>query len=168
MDQERNINQEQSAMPNSVKKEKQMPTWISKGGEWFPAKEHAVLPHLAGTAKEIYDGPDRAALLALWQESGKPEDAKRCLTHLGQNFKSDPDFVNRVRQLGFESVDKYLAFIGYDEKAANAEAERNLVTVKSHEVLKRAKAIEVDGGGVEFGTGEVLAKGAIGDVALPV
>jgi len=81
-----------------------MPTWISKNGEWYPAKEHAVLPHLAGTSKEIYDGPDRAALLALWIESGRPEDAKRCMDHLGSNFKSDPDFINRVRQLGFKDV----------------------------------------------------------------
>lgn len=145
-----------------------MPTWISKGGEWHPAKEHAVLPHLVGTSKEVYDGPDRAALLALWQESGKPEDAKRCMTHLGSNFKNDPDFVNRVRQLGFDNVAKYLEFIGYDEKAEMAKADAAMVTVKSHEVLKRAKAIENDGGGVEFGTGEVLAKGAIGDVSFPV
>ena len=145
-----------------------MPTFVSKGGEWYPAKEHAVLPHLSGTSKEIYDGPDRAALLLLWQESGKPEDAKRCLTHLGANFKSDPDFVNRVRQMGFKDVTEYLSFIGFDEKVANDEAENNLVRVKSHEVLKRAKAVEMDGGGVEFGTGEVLAKGAIGDVSFPV
>ena len=144
-----------------------MPTFISKGGEWYPAHEHVVLPHLVGTSKEVYDGPDRAALLMLWQESGKPEDAKRCLDHLGSNFKSDPDFVNRVRQLGFDNVEKYLAFIGYDEKAEIAKAEKNMVVVKSHEVLKRAKAIENDGGGVEFGTGEVLATGAMGDVSFP-
>jgi ABC-type branched-subunit amino acid transport system substrate-binding protein len=104
----------------------------------------------------------------LWQESGKPEDAKRCLEHLGSNFRNDPDFINRVRQLGFSSVKEYLAFIGYDETKAMKQAEDNLVRVKSHEVLKRAKAVETEGGGVEFGTGEVLAKGAIGDVAMPV
>ena len=145
-----------------------MPTWISKEGEWFPAKEHAVLPHLSGTSREVYDGPDRGALYQLWQESGKPEDAKRCLEHLGSNFRNDPDFINRVRQLGFSSVKEYLAFIGYDETKAMKQAEDNLVRVKSHEVLKRAKAVETEGGGVEFGTGEVLAKGAIGDVAMPV
>jgi len=145
-----------------------MPTFISKGGEWYPAKEHAVLPHLSGTPREIYDGPDRAALLLLWQESGKPEDAKKCLTYLGSNFKNDPDFVNRVRQLGFDNVKQYLKFIGYNEEEEMAKADKNLVTVQSHEVLRRAKAIENDGGGVEFGTGEVLAKGAIGDVAMPV
>jgi hypothetical protein len=145
-----------------------MPTWISNQGEWYPAKEHAVLPHLSGTDREVYDGPDRAALHALWVESGKPEDAKKCLDHLGANFKNDPDFVNRVRQLGFDTVDKYLAFIGYNEKKATAEAEANMVKVTSHQVLKRAKAIENDGGGVEFGTGEILAKGAIGDVSFPV
>ena len=145
-----------------------MPTYISKGGEWFPAKEHAVLPHLSGTSREVYDGPDRAALYALWVESGKPADAKNCLEHLGSSFKNDPDFVNRVRQLGFAKIDDYLAFIGYDEKAANKLADENLVRVKSHEVLKRAKAIEIDGGGTEFGSGNVLVKGDIGDVDLPV
>jgi hypothetical protein len=145
-----------------------MPTFISKQGEWYPAKEHAVLPHLSGTPREVYDGPDRAALLLLWQESGKPEDAKRCMDHLGIHFKNDPDFVNRVRQMGFDSVDKYLAFIGYDEKEAGKLAEENLVRVKSHEILKRAKAVDTEGGGVEFGTGEVLAKGAIGDVPMPI
>jgi hypothetical protein len=145
-----------------------MPTWISKNGEWYPAKEHAVLPHLAGTSKEIYDGPDRAALVQLWQESGKPEDAKKCLDHLGSSFKSDPDFINRVRQLGFDSVDKYLVFIGFDEKKANEIAEANLVRVKSHEIPKRAKAVESDSGGIEFGTGKVLVEGGIGDIAMPV
>jgi hypothetical protein len=145
-----------------------MPTYISKGGEWYPAHEHVVLPHLTGTSREVYDGPDRAALYALWVESGKPEDAKRCLDHLGSNFKNDPDFVNRVRQLGFTSVDEYLKFVGYDEKAAMAEAEKKITTVKSHEIVKRAKAVENDGGGVEFGSGKVLERGAIGDVPMPV
>jgi len=51
---------------------------------------------------------------------------------------------------------------------ANAEAEANMVRVKSHEVVKRAKAVETDSGGIDSGTGEVLVKGAIGDVMLPV
>ena len=145
-----------------------MPTWISDRGKWYPAKEHAVLPHLAGTKNEIYDGPDRAALLQLWQESGKPEDAAKCMEFLGQDFQSHTDFVHMCRQLGFSSTKEYLTFVGYDEKAAKAQAEANMVRVKSHEIPKRAKAIESEGGGVEFGTGEVLAKGAIGDVAMPV
>jgi hypothetical protein len=144
-----------------------MPTWISDRGTWHPAKEHVVLPHLQGTSKEVYDGPDRAALYQLWEESGKPEDAKKCMEVLGSDFRMDPDFIARVRQMGFESMDKYLEFIGYDDKKVAEENKKKFVDVKSHEVLKRSKEIDTPGGGVEQGSGKVLRKGAIGDVSFP-
>ena len=145
-----------------------MATWISVQGEWKPAKEHVVLPHLQGTDREIYDGPDRAALLQLWEDSGKPTDPKKAKTFLGSSFKTDPEFIGRVRQMGFASVNEYFTAIGFDEKSDKESAEQKAVTVKSHEIAKRAKEIEIYGGGVEQGSGKVIASGAIGDVSMPV
>lgn len=157
-----------------------MPTFISVQGEMRPAKETVGLTNhsdktITVNGKEVgpgmpyvYEGPDRAALFMLWEQSGKPEDAKQCMTYLGSSFRTDPEFIARVRQMGFSNIDEYLKAIGYDEVADKKRCEEKAMTVKSHEVVKRAKEIEVYGGGIEQGTGKVLATGAIGDVAMPV
>ena len=106
-----------------------MPTWISKGGEWYPAKEHAVLPHLSGTPNEIYDGPDRAAELELATVHGVLEDGpdkgKPKVTTFGMDFRKDPDFINRVRQMGYKDIKEYLADIGYDKEKVMADFKKH-------------------------------------------
>ena len=57
---------------------------------WHPAKEHVVLPHLAGTKNEVYDGPDRAALLELFKQK---------VETLGQDFRTNPEFLQAIRIL---------------------------------------------------------------------
>ena len=126
------------------------PTFISKDGEWYPAKEHAVLPHLAGTKNEVYDGPDRAALFVLYKEKA---------TKLGMNFKQDPDFINRVRQLGY-TMEDYLKAVGYDAEKVEKDFKEKASVVTMHELPKRVEEIEVASGGQDFsGMGNDLKGG---------
>lgn len=115
-----------------------MPRWISKDGIWYPAKEHAVLPHLSGTDREIYDGPDRAALLQLFLEKRET---------LGQNFRFDPDLINRTRQLGYKTVDEYAKAMGYDKEQVEKDFDEKASVVTKHELPKKVEAIKKLGGG---------------------
>lgn len=47
-----------------------MPTFISKDGQWFPAKEKAVHRETG----ELYEGPDREATKFIAQETGGNQD----------------------------------------------------------------------------------------------
>jgi glycerol-3-phosphate O-acyltransferase len=130
-----------------------MSRWVSKGGEWHPAKEHAVLPHLAGTDKEIYDGPDRAALYELFQQK---------VEHLGQNFKHDVDLLNRIKQLGYKDMKEYCKAVGYDEEKAEKDFQEKAAQVKSHEIEAKIKAIETLGGGADLSGGGADKYGGFG------
>ena len=116
-----------------------MPSWVSNGGIWSPAKEYSVDPK-APRGKEVYEGPDRAAMEILEQDG---------VTHLGKNFRTDPEFIMRVRQLGFKDVDEYLKVIGYDEKKAKELYEKQLSEVNSHTDLPKKEAIKDLGGGID-------------------
>lgn len=116
-----------------------MPQWVSNGGQWSPAKEYAVNPK-APKGQEIYEGPDRAAMEEL---------AANNVTHLGKNFKTDPEFIIRVRQLGFNSVDEYLKVIGYDEAKAKALYEQQLAVVNSHKDPEKKQPVNEVGGGID-------------------
>ena len=156
-----------------------MGTWISNGGKWYPAKEEVGLINNSGhditvngkvikAGKPfIYEGADRSALYQLWEEAGKPTDPEKAITYLGQNFKDDPDFIMNIRQKYGMTVEEYLKMIGFDEIKASKEFEERMVSLKAHEVVERAKEVDVMGGGVETGTGKVIERGAIGDVSLP-
>lgn len=130
-----------------------MPTFISKDGVWHPAKEKIGLTNLSGKTKTIeingkkvkikpgdpyiYEGPDRAALFTLYQEK---------VETLGTNFRQDPEFINRVRQLGF-TMEDYLKAVGYDEEKVEAEFVKKAKVVTKHEIGTQVKAIETLGGG---------------------
>lgn len=98
-----------------------MPSFISKGGVWEPAQERVVDPN-APKGKEIYEGPDRAALDMLKAEG---------VTQLGTSFRLDPELQTRARQMGFKDVDEYLKVYGWDTK-------------KAEEAYLAAKAVVVD------------------------
>ena len=130
-----------------------MPNWISNGGTWHPAKEHVVLPHLAGTKNEIYDGPDRAALLELFRAK---------VETFGQDFRTNPDFLQGIRAQGYDNVDKYLESIGYDEAKEAANFKKKAEKVTTHEIKKRVKAINTMGGGRDFSGGGQDKRGGFG------
>jgi len=127
-----------------------MPRYISKDGEWHPAKEKVGLTNITKQDKEVdgkivkpgepyvYEGPDRAALFELYKEG---------VDKLGRNFKNDPDFIARVRQLGFKDVSEYLKIIGYDEAEVEKKFNEKASAVSKHELPKKVEAIKKLGGG---------------------
>lgn len=134
-----------------------MPNYVSKDGIWHPAKEHAVLPHLAGTSKEVYDGPDRAALFELFK--AKQES-------FGIDFRNDVELINRVRQLGYKSVDEYAKLMGYDAKKVEEAFEKKASKVTLHELPERVAAIETMGGGKDLSGLNKDYKGGFGEAKL--
>lgn len=124
-----------------------MPNWVSKGGTWHPAKEKVALTDHEGKDGRkpgdpyIYDGADRGALFELFREK---------VEALGQDFKTDPAFIQSVRNQGFNTVDEYLKFIGYDEEKDEKEFKKKAKKVTKHEIEKTVKAIETVGGGQNY------------------
>jgi len=126
-----------------------MPSWVSKEGVWYPAKEHAVLPHLSGTDKEIYDGPDRAAELELAEAHGIDKDGKPKVTTFGINFRKNPDFINFVRQMNYPSIDAYLHDIGYDMEKVEKDFKEKAAEIVKHQEPERGPEPTRVGGGID-------------------
>ena len=126
-----------------------MPSYVSLEGVMYPAKEHVVLPHLTGTDKEVYDGPDRAAEFELAQAHGVDENGKPNVTTFGQNFRSNPDFINFVRQQGFTNIEEYLKFIGYDAAKAKEVFDKKAAEINKYQEPKRSPEKLVMGGGID-------------------
>lgn len=127
-----------------------MPQYVSNGGVWHPAKEHAVLPHLSGTDKEIYDGPDRAAMEELAKAFGVDEKGYPKQTTFGTPFEQDPDLINRARQMGYASVQEYAKAVGYDAEKAKADFEAKAAKIEKYEPPKRQPERQIEGGGKDF------------------
>jgi hypothetical protein len=126
-----------------------MPSYVSKGGIIVPAKEHAVLPHLSGTDKEIYDGPDRAAEEELATAHGVDANGKPKVTFFGSHFRKDPDFINRVRQMGYKNIDDYLADIGYNEEEEIKKADLKAAEIVVHKEPAKTPVVKTLGGGTD-------------------
>lgn len=149
------------------------PTFVSKKGVWLTAKEKiglvykgskvipkGALPEGVTITGEflhpndpfMYDGPDRAALIAMHKENGGQS--------FGVDFRSDPEFLQAVRNRGFNNVDEYLKMIAFDEAAEDKKFEEKVSSIKSHEIPKRVEAIEILAGGKDFaGTGNDIVGG---------
>jgi len=127
-----------------------MPKFVSKEGAWYPAKERIALKNLSGKVKVvdekeiqpgddyIYEGGDRAALFELFKAN---------VDHLGENFRRNPEFLQAMRNQGFNTVDDYLKAFGYDEKKVEEEFAAKASKVHKDELPKRVEAIKVLGGG---------------------
>jgi hypothetical protein len=126
-----------------------MPSYVSKDGIWYPAKEHAVLPHLSGTDKEVYDGPDRAAEFELAQAFGVDTDGKPKEVTFGVNFRDDPDLIDRARQLGYKDVMEYAVSRGYDPVKSEKLFKEKAAEIIKHKPLDRKPEKALIGGGVD-------------------
>lgn len=127
-----------------------MPKYHSKAGVWHPAKEKVGLTNLSGKVKVVndkevqpgepyvYEGPDRAALFELFLAK---------VETFGQDFRKNPEFLQAIRNQGFNNVDEYLKFVGYDEKMVEEEFQKKASVVNKHELPERVKSIETLGGG---------------------
>lgn len=127
-----------------------MSNFISKDGKWYPAKEKVGLVNTSGKTKVvndkkvlpgepyIYEGPDRAALFELFKEK---------VETFGQDFRQDIDLIQRVKQLGYTSVNEYAQVMGYDKEKVEEEFKKKAEVVHKHELPEKVKAIQELGGG---------------------
>lgn len=140
-----------------------MPTYHSRMGVWHPAKERVALKnHSEQVIKNpstdekykdeevkpgedfIYSGPDRAALFDLWQAK---------VESFGSDFRTDPEFLQAVRNMGYSTYKKYLKDIGFDETKLKKEFEETSEKVNMHELPKKVKAINMLAGGMDTAGG---------------
>lgn len=151
-----------------------MPRYISKGGKWYPAKEKVALKNYGDkTIKNpstdeklkdeevkpgedfIYSGADRAALFELWRAK---------VEYFGEDFRTNPEFLQAVRNMGYSSYKKYLKDIGFDEKKMEEDFAKKAEEVNMHELPKKVKAIDTLAGGRDFSGG---GQDMRGDFKLP-
>lgn len=100
--------------------------FVSVMGKWFPRKESAMMTNTFGkvlesdfiTAKDgshrvepgenfLYNGPNREAVKMLKADG---------VDFLGRDFKTDPEFLQAVRTMGFNNYKEYLEHFGFNEK----------------------------------------------------
>ena len=143
-----------------------MPHYVSKDGVWYPAKEHAVLPHLAGTPNEVYDGPDRAAEHELALAHGVIEEGinkgKPKVTTFGQDFRENEDMIELARSRGFQdtydkdgnvtmsAVEKYAKQKGWTKEKSEKEFKSKAAEIVMHKEPERKEGIQPLGGGKDL------------------
>lgn len=170
-----------------------MPTWVSdEKGIWHPAKERVALKNISDKPIKIkqtdddgkfftktiqpgedyiYEGPDRAALFQWWEENGKPDaSAMKAMdgnVTMGEDFRINSEFLEqyaKARQMfGFNKVDEYLVYLGYDEKKRHEDFVKKASTVTKHEAPQRIAEAKKLGGGQDYATGKLNRYGAFGD-----
>jgi hypothetical protein len=151
------------------------PSYVSKDGIWYPAKEHVVLPHLTGTKNEVYDGPDRAAENELALAYGVDADGKPNVTTFGIDFRDDPDLIERARQLGYNdkvddkgnvtmsAVEQYARKRGWTpEKSEKVFKEKAAEIVKHRDPDRKPEPL-ILGGGQSTAPGTESLVGGLGD-----
>ena len=147
-----------------------MATFISNKGKWIPAKEEVGLINKSDKIIEyngqkiepgkpfIYKGADREALKAL-ELAG--------VDHLGTDFRQDPEFLQSIRNQGFNTVDDYLKHMGYDEEADEKKFKEQAEVVKAHDIPAKVAEINILGGGRDTsGNKDNNAMGGFGDEKL--
>lgn len=144
-----------------------MGEFISKGGVWHPVREKLALKNKSDEVivyndqeiepgeEFIYDGPDREAVDMI-QKDGNGET-------IGTNFKSDPEFLQSVRNMGFNSTDEYLKTIGYDEKEVEKKFKEKASSIKAHTMpMPKSEVIGQCGGTDTTGNSENDIVGGFG------
>lgn len=154
-----------------------MSTWVSdERGQWHPGKERAPLKNLSGRPIEIeqtsmdgkkfkqlvqpgqdyiYEGPDRAAMYQWWEENGKPtaEQMRELIGNVtfGEDFRVNTEFMSQYAKFramfGFETVEDYLKYLGYDPKAVHEKFLKKAQVVTTHDAPARINEIKMLGGG---------------------
>lgn len=162
-------------------------------GKWHPAKERVNLKNLSGksiriTTKDvegkefvqeippgadyIYEGPCRAALFELWEAHGRPteeqiKDNPDQLLTLGEGYRTNNEFLEaygKARQMfGFNSVEEYLKYLGYDEKKVKVRFQEKASVVMLHDAPRRVAEIKKLGGGENRADPREVLYGGFGD-----
>ena len=170
-----------------------MSTWVSdEKGIWHPAKERVALKNYsdksiklkkkADDGKEytetihpgedyIYEGPDRAALFQWWEENGRisQEEMKKLDGNvtMGEDFRMNQEFREqfaKARQMfGFNTVEEYLNYLGYDAEKGRQRFEQSASKVTKHDMPQKISEIKKLGGGQDYATGKLNRYGGFGD-----
>lgn len=170
-----------------------MPTWISdERGILHPAKERVGLRNFSGKPIKItmtdddgkkfiktiqpdedyvYEGPDRAAIFQWWEENGKPNaDAMKAMdgnVTMGEDFKANGEFLkqfaNAKQTQGFNTIEEYLSYLGYDEKKRHEEFLKKASITTKHDAPARIAEAKKIGGGQDYATGKLNRYGGFGD-----
>ena len=150
-----------------------MSRFVSDAGVWHAGKERVGLVNRSKESIEvdgkiiqpgdpyIYEGPDRAALFALWEAKENT---------FGEDFRRNPDFLQMIRTRGFKTVNEYLKFVGYDEKVAKERFDKEAAKVSKHELPEAVKRVEKMGGGIDTAGGGLDKTGGFDlppDLATP-
>lgn len=172
-----------------------MSSFISdEKGMWHPAKERVPLKNLSGKTIEIeqtstdgkkfkmsvppgsdyiYEGPDRAAMFQWWEENGKPSAEKMKEMEgnvtFGEDFRTNNEFMEQYakfrQMLGFNNVEEYLKFIGYDSAKSKERFLKNASVVTTHDAPARIAELQKLGGGTDQANpGKNLRYGGFGDM----
>lgn len=139
-----------------------MPRYNSKLGNWTPAMERVVLPH-APKGKEVYEGPDRAALWEM-QQAGLIDKNGNKVGEMGTYYKTDPELIIRAKNAGFATVDEYLKIFGFDEAKAEEDFKQKHGEVANHNAKQVKEALKELGGGQDKYNPE---NNRYGDFGLP-
>ena len=154
-----------------------MAKWTSIAGEWYPRTESVPMKNTFGKEIEsefvisengehkvaegenfIYKGPDREATKMLREID---ED------HLGQDFMNHPEFLQSVRNMGYNNPKEYLKIIGYDKKTEDEKQKALASIINKHELPAKSKEIIELAGGKDFsGNKENNVIGGFGDQKL--
>lgn len=129
-----------------------MPKYISNEGEWHAQKERVALKNLSNKVKVIkgeeiqpgqdyiYEGPDRAALFELYKEK---------VETFGENFRSNPEFLQAIRNQGFNTVEDYLKAIRYDKDKSDKDFKERAAIVSKGQMKDKVAAVNTLGGGMD-------------------
>ena len=148
-----------------------MPTFVSRMGKWYAGKEEIGLTNKGKDPIQwegktvnpgqpfIYRGPDREAVKVLNEANQES---------LGMDFRRDPEFLQAVRNMGFQSgeqgVADYLDMIGFDVEEHEKRFDEQISVVRRHELPEKVKEIKVIGGGKDTaGVKENDCIGGFGD-----
>lgn len=140
-----------------------MSTFVSDEGVWRPANEKVGLVNksdkvIINNGKEVqpgdpfvYEGPDRAAVEELEKEDEKT---------LGKDFRTDPEYLQATRNMGFNNPDEHLSQIGYDKEKAKSKFREKAKTTMAHEPPEKKEEVLAMGGGKDTsGEGQDIVGG---------
>lgn len=111
---------------------------------------------VAPGAPYTYEGPCRAAMFQWWEENGRPgaEKIKAMApgsVTMGENFRSNIEFMEQYSKFrtmfGFQNVDEYLKYLGFDEKKSHERFLKMASVVAIHDLPNRVPEIKKIGGG---------------------
>jgi len=109
-----------------------MPSYISKGGEWVPAKEKAVNIRTG----DVYEGPDREASKEIKDAGGR----------MGMKSNEDPENIMRARQLGI-SVDELLSLNAPPKSEVDKANQAKEDMVVTHQLPPKKQQVRTVSGG---------------------